>query len=191
MMHWKFTRALVRWLILGMLVLAPCCALAQDDGEPEYRVKLAFLYNFTQFIEWPTEAFSAPAAPLVICVAGRNPFQGEVDRGSRRRTADGHPIQIKQLGPTDDPRACQMIFVRSSAKRATGKMLEAVRGSSTLTVGESADFAAQGGVINFTLAESRLGFEINLDAALQTRAVISSKLLALAKIIKARAEVGR
>jgi hypothetical protein len=35
-----------------------------------------------------------------------------------------------------------------------------------------------------TLDENKLRFEINLDAAMQTRLRISSKLLALAKIVK-------
>jgi hypothetical protein len=51
-------------------------------------------------------------------------------------------------------------------------------------VGETKGFADLGGVINLTLDQDKLRFEINLDAAMQTRLKISSKLLALAKIIR-------
>jgi hypothetical protein len=63
-------------------------------------------------------------------------------------------------------------------------MLNGLRGSSILTVGESKGFAERGGVINLTLEENKLGLEINTDAAGQSHLKISSKLLALAKIVK-------
>jgi hypothetical protein len=101
----------------------------------------------------------------------------------RSRTAAGHPIEVKRLRPGDDPRACQMVFVRASEKRWAEKMLSALRGSSTLTVGESRGFAEQGGVINLRIEHDKVRFEINREVAVQNRFKISSKLLALAKIV--------
>jgi hypothetical protein len=77
-----------------------------------------------------------------------------------------------------------MIFVRASETKAAAKILAHSRGSSTLTVGEAVGFAARGGIINLTLEENRLRFEVNIDAAAQTRLRISSKLLSLAKIVR-------
>ncbi len=176
------------WVVLlgcGMLLLTPWPALSQIDDSAEYRVKLAFLYNFAQFIQWPSQAFHDPGAPLNICVAGPDPFQGEIEQSLRGRTAGGHPIKITRLKPDDDPRACHIIFVRASEKKMAGKILAALKGSSTLTVGESKGFAEQGGDINLILDENKLHFEVNLDATTQTPLKISSKLLALARIVKA------
>ena len=167
-------------LILG----APLKARSQSSDEGEYRVKLAFLYNFAQFIEWPTDAFHDAASPLVLCVAGEDPFQGEIEQSLRGRTVSGHPIEIKRLRATEDARSCHMVFVRATERKLAQKLLIAVKGSSTLTVGETKGFADLGGVINLTLEQNKLRFEINLDAATQTRLKISSKLLALAKIVK-------
>jgi len=170
--------------IYCLILFAPATGLAQKDDEAEYRVKLAFLYNFAQFTQWPSEAFHDPSSPLTLCVAGPNPFQGEIEQGLRGRTVGGHPVEIKRLKPNDNPRACHMIFVRASEKKLAEKLLVEVQGSSILTVGESKGFENLGGVINLTLEENKLRFEINLDAARQTRLKISSKLLALAKIVK-------
>jgi hypothetical protein len=171
-------------VICFVLIAVSPHAFAQGNNEGEYRLKLAFLYNFAQFVQWPPEAFHDPAAPLTLCVAGQDPFQGEIEQSLSGRTVGGHPIEIKRLRPNDDPRACHMIFVRASEKRVAGKLLAALKGSNTLTVGETKGFADLGGVINLTLDENKLRFEINLDAAMQTRLRISSKLLALAKIVK-------
>jgi hypothetical protein len=95
-------------------------------------------------------------------------------------------VGIRKLRPSDDPRACQMIFVSTSDKRVAEKIVAAVRGSSTLTIGETKGFAGLGGIINLTTEGNRLSFEINVDAARQTRLEISSNLLSLAKIVKSK-----
>lgn len=63
---------------------APPSALSQSDDDAEYRVKLAFLYNFAQFIQWPPEAFHNPTSPLTFCVSGPDPFQGETEHPQQR-----------------------------------------------------------------------------------------------------------
>jgi len=177
------------WAFLWPLV---CCVLlaalphafAQSNDEGEYRLKLAFLYNFAQFVQWPSDTFRNAGAPLTICVAGNNPFQGDLEQSLRERMAGSHPIQVRRLKPDDDPRACQMIFVRAGENGAALRILIEQKNSSTLTVGEAKGFAERGGMINLTREEKRLRFEVNLNAAAQSRLKISSKLLALAKIVK-------
>jgi len=181
----------VLWTALGLLAWAvllfnPLRACAEADDESEYRVKLAFLYNFAQFVEWPADAFRDPAAPLTICVAGQDPFEGEIGQGLRGRTAGGHLVEIRKLKRDENPRGCHMIFVRAGDRKLAGRLLADLRGSSTLTVGETKGFADLGGVINLVVEENKLRFEINLGAARQTRLKLSSKLLALATIVKTR-----
>jgi len=181
-----------RWAWLCLLICLPLTiphpAFSQNDDEGEYRVKLAFLYNFAQFIQWPAEAFRGPSAPLSLCVAGPNPFQGGIEQALRGRTVGSHPIEIKRLKSNDDPRACHIIFVRAGERKSEERVIAAVKGSRTLTVGENKDFAGLGGVINLTLEGDKLRFEINLDSATQTPLKMSSKLLALAKIVKVKGD---
>jgi len=170
-------------LLCSALMLGSARAGGENDDDGEYRLKLAFIYNFAQFTQWPPEAFRDPAAPLTVCVVGQDPFAGEMEQTLHGRRAAGHPVEIKRLKLEDDPKGCHMIFVRANEKRAAGKILSAVRGSNTLTVGESRGFAELGGVINLVLDDNKLRFEVNLNAATQSRLRISSKVLALAKIV--------
>ena len=49
------------------------------NGESvEYPVKLAFLYNFAKFVEWPANSYSSPDAPLSICIVGHDPFSHDI-----------------------------------------------------------------------------------------------------------------
>jgi hypothetical protein len=52
-----------------------------------------------------------------------------------------------------------------------------------LTVGETEGFAVQGGIINLTVEEDKVHFEINPVAAERAGLKISSKLLSMAKIV--------
>ena len=182
--HWQRIGLVFGLLVCSAVLCQPSGVLAQPADDAEYRIKLAFLYNFAQFVQWPAEAFHDPAAPLMLCVAGQDPFKREIEDGLRGRTAGGHPIEIRRLKPGDDPRSCHMVFVPANEKKVASNMLEALKGSNTLTIGETKGFADLGGVINLTVEENKLRFEINLDAAMQTQLKISSKLLALAKIVK-------
>jgi len=163
---------------------APQPAWAQSDDDAEYKVKLAFLYNFAQFIQWPPDAFPDSHAPLTVCIAGADPFRTEVEQDLRGRAVGGHPIEIRKLKSNDPPAGCHIIFIPAGEKKMAEKLVAAAKGSNTLTVGETKGFADLGGVINLTVEENKLRFEINLDAAMQTRLKISSKLLALARIVK-------
>jgi len=178
---WK---AALLWAVICVLAVAPRHGFSQTDGDGEYRVKLAFLYNFAQFVQWPDSAFQNANSPLTLCVAGQDPFQGEIEQSLRGRAVGGHPIEIRRLRATDEPRACHMIFVPAGETRLAERILARVKGSSVLTVGETKGFADFGGIINLTLNQNKLRFEVNLDAATQTQLKISSRLLALAKIVK-------
>lgn len=180
---WK-ERAALGFLACGLLFGSTPRTFSQSEGDGEYRLKLAFLYNFARFVEWSADAFPDERAPLTICVVGEDPFQGGIAQNLRGRTVAGHPISIRRLKPGENPRTCQMVFVRAGGKRAAEKILPSLKASSTLSVGESQGFAERGGVINLALEENKLHFEVNLGAAAETRLRISSKPLALARSVK-------
>jgi len=58
--------------------------------------------------------------------------------------------------------------------------LEALRGSSVLTVGEAEGFARRGGAIELRKEGDEIHFEINVDAAERAELQVSAQLLKLA-----------
>jgi hypothetical protein len=76
-------------LVLCCLILDPLYALSSEQQTLEYPVKLAFLYNFTKFIEWPSDAYRVPAAPLSICIVGSDPFSQDLEEDLRARAVGG------------------------------------------------------------------------------------------------------
>ena len=76
-----------------------------------------------------------------------------------------------------------MVFVPVTAEDQATRIVKGLKGSSTLTVGETEGFAVQGGIINSTAEGNELRFEVNLLAAERAGLKISAKMLALAKIV--------
>jgi hypothetical protein len=158
-------------------------ALSLNGESAEYPVKLAFLYNFTKFVEWPADSYSDPGAPLAICIVGHDPFSPDIEGTLRTRTAWGHPVQVLSTKPAETLSMCHMVFIPVTEKDQAGRIVRNLRGSSTLTVGETDGFAAMGGIINLTVEKSAIHFEINRLAADRAHLKISARLLTLAKIV--------
>ena len=159
-------------------------AHAQAEGVGEYQVKAAFLYNFAKFVDWPPNPPTNARDPILLCIAGNNPFGKILEQNILGKTANGHPFMIRRFRREEDARGCQILFTGSSDQTYIRSLLAILKGSSVLTVGETAGFLRLGGIIRFTLEENKVRFEINVDAAERARLKISSKLLLIAKVVR-------
>jgi hypothetical protein len=157
----------------------------------EYPIKLAFLYNFAKFVEWPSDSYRDPNAPLEICIVGHDPFSPDSERELQTRTVAGHPVEVLTLKPTDALRVCHMVFIPITENDHADRIVRGLKGSSTLTVGEAEGFAVMGGIINLTVEGNKVHFEVNRLAADRAGLRISSKLLSLAKIVTERDHRGK
>ena len=153
---------------------------AQDAQPTEYQVKAACLFNFAKFVDWPSPAFPQPASPIVIGILGEDPFRDALQNTIRDKTVDDHPLVIKQLGSQAEATNCHILFISTSEKPRLAQILEGLKGSSVLTVGEMERFTENGGMINFVLDGTKIRFQINKEAATSAGLKISSKLLSLA-----------
>ena len=156
------------------------------QSQDEYRVKAAFLYNFTKFVEWPGDAFVDGGGAFVIGLVGSDPFGPTLDQTVASKSVNGRQLQVRRLKPGQTPRGCQILFIGASERRRLPQILDSLRGLSVLTVSEMEQFNQLGGMINFVMEDSKVGFEINAVAADRAHLKISSKLLQLAKSGKGR-----
>src|ERR1700722_1575980 len=103
-------------IIASWLFLSPPIALSLNEETAVYPVKLAFLFNFTKFVEWPADSYRDPGAPLAMCIAGNDPFNSDLEGELRTRKVDGHPVEIRRLRPNDSLRVCHVVFVPVTEK---------------------------------------------------------------------------
>jgi len=165
-------------------VVVPRTATGQGDSVDEYKLKTAMLYSLINFVEWPDSAYSDRQAPILLCILGRDPFEISLTSTVLQETANGRSVFVRHLQNDKEVRGCQVLYISSSERKTAERILSTLTGSSVLTVGEMTQFAEHGGMIQFSLEDQRVHFEINLDAASRAGLKISSKLLALAQIVK-------
>jgi len=87
-------------------------------------------------------------------------------------------------GGTQDAHRCQILFIGAAEWKRTRAMPEGLQRHGVLTVGETDDFTALGGIIGFKLDGARVRIQIALETAERAKLRISSKLLNLAEIVK-------
>jgi len=175
-------------LLLAFLLLPWPTSGAQGEGFDEYRAKAGFLAAFPNFIEWPPETFPSEHAPLLLCVFGDFSFGTSLAEVTRAASVRGRRVEIRWQHKEQDLRTCQVLFVSRSEAKHYGRIFKAVEGVSVLTVGETPDFLASGGAIDFLIAEDKLQFEVSIGAAAGAHLTISSHMLALARHVVTNTE---
>jgi len=184
------------WLLAGFLTAAFPPALVLADAVPraqltqEYLLKAAFLFNFAQFVDWPTDAFVDGATPITIAVLGDDPFGATLDETVANELAHNRRLVVRRYRNVDEIEACHILFIGASQMNRLERIPEKLATRSVLTVGEGPDFTAHSGIIAFELKQRRLRLRINLTAANAARLTISSKLLRQADIVGAKG-IGR
>ena len=182
-------------LITIAIVILPSLGLqahAQDSSvSSEYLIKAGFIYNFANLVQWPSTAFTQPDSPIVIGILGEDPFGTVLDRVLAGKKVNGRIFLVKRLKSASDLRECHIVFVSSSEMAHLGEAIHLVKGMPILTIGEIPGFAKRGGIINLFLEDNKVHFEVNVEAAKEADLNISSRLLALARIVQEPATDGK
>ncbi len=163
--------------VLVSVWLAGNASVATAEQYDEYTIKAALLYNFTKFVEWPLQR--SPGHHFNICVYGDDPYGNRLDALEEREASNITIYRHRIL--KDSITNCQIVFI---AEASEGHVVEAIalfRNRPVLTVGETRDFVAQGGIIGLIREHDRIKFEINLAAADEAGLEMSSQLLRIAR----------
>jgi len=169
-------------LLLAMASVAPLAgpARAEVPSAPEYQLKAVFIYNFDQFVDWPDGAFPKADSPLVITVLGDNPFGTVLEQVTRGKQIRGHEIVVRYAQDVAKIGQTHVLFVGAPYNQNPSEVLQKLTG--VLTIGDTDNFTAAGGMIRFYSERSKLRFEINTRAADKAGIKVSAKLLHLAKM---------
>lgn len=178
-------------LLLLVLLVSSSGVGAQANSPSEYQVKAAFLFSFAKFIDWPPSSFASPQSPFSICILGADPFGPAIDEALRGKTIGDRAVVVRRAREPGEVRHCQIVFISSSENHRLAEILSSLQGASVLVVGDADHFADSGGTIGLMLEQNRIRFTINTDAAQGAGLKISSKLLALARIVRGAPESGR
>jgi hypothetical protein len=166
-------------LLIIVVFLGPVLLAQAARTTTETELKAAFVYNFAKFVTWPDD--SGSKKPLVIGVLGDPELGLTLQELLEGKTLGGRPLSVAVFGSIKELRATEVLFIHADRKQTLETALRAIAGLPVLTVGESADFADLGGVVQLVREGRKMRFDVNVGAAEQAGLRIQAQLLKLAR----------
>lgn len=135
---------------------------AADSNNLEYKLKAAFIYNFIKFTKWPkTTKCNSKDNPLVLCVAGTNPFGNALDPLAHKKVADRQIVLVHAPIVDDLQHLCNCHVVFVAATPSSALFIQALEQQQVLTISDEAGFCKHGGCIELREQNGKIRFIIN------------------------------
>jgi len=112
----------------------------------ENQIKTAYLYQFTQFVEWPSGVFETAQSNFLLCVLGTSPLDKHLKLLSGRKHGS-HPIVIRYPQTDKEVRGCHLLYVGKISVQREAAILKQYKNTPLLMVSSRADFVRRGGTI--------------------------------------------
>ncbi|HLP42760.1 MAG TPA: YfiR family protein, partial [Fibrobacteria bacterium] len=94
---------------------------------PEYLIKAAYLYQFLQYVTWPTDSFPSRDSPIVIGILGQDPFGEAIDRVVEGRRAMGRSIEVRRVTLEEAAAGCHVVFMAREERALLSHWLRRLR----------------------------------------------------------------
>jgi hypothetical protein len=142
-----------------------------------------------RFVEWPSTAV-ADSDSLHICVLGEDPFGEALDATLAGGDIAGKSITAVRISHPEESKNCRILFISLSESSRLSQILLTLDKTPVLTVSNTPHFVERGGMIEFTLEQGKVRFEVNLAVSSGAGLTLSSDLLKLAKRVTNKTRAG-
>lgn len=157
-----------------------------DDALPEYQIKAAFLHHFVRYSEWPKEALGEKTDPIELLIIGKSPFGSVLKTTFDGKTLHDRKVVIRYAQAVPEKITAHLVFVTGIGAKEEEGLRKRCRKKPILLIGDEKGFAARGSCANFYVEKKKVRFEVNLEEVKSSGLTISSQLLKLATIVKAK-----
>ncbi len=154
----------------------------QQITAEEEKLQALYIWQFLQFIEFPTPA--NPQETFVIGVLGTTRVENYLQETVRQKQlGEGRNVELRRLASVDDALRCNAVFIAPGETIRTTQLLAKTRNKPILTIGRDDAFLDKGGLINFYVESAKVRFEYNAEEIPFSKLRFSSKLLRLGKSV--------
>jgi hypothetical protein len=164
----------ILYIVSAIIIVAGTSYRPAVPDTQEYILKAAFLYRFTDYVDWGN---NNSGTDFTIAVLGKSGITDPLIEIAKEKKAQGKRIVIKEYQNINDIGDCQILFVSNDYKGGIEPVVSKLNTKPILIVAEQTDACSKGAHINFLVSENKLKFEINMNAAAIAGLKISSQLL--------------
>lgn len=184
-MRW---RGIVAGSVLVVALLAVGIAgFARNSARDRESLEAAFIYQFTQYVEWPSESFESTNDHFGIGVVGDAELYERLVDVVANKQVGNRPLDTFYVDHPSELPSAQIVYIGSEVVPEVTAS-DSWPQPSALTVSGAEGFTRAGGIIRIYEQDQRLRIEINIDAAERSQLKISSKLLGLATVVRDEAQ---
>ena len=174
---YRFFRFLICLLtVVGVVQTSVCHAQRKVES-----LKAAYIYYFVRFTEWHYSVKRNDSDTTILCYdASDRLLEKELAAIAQKSKNDRSPLEVLVLDNVSSKTISRCDMSYFSNENYAQLIEEGFSDLGLLTITDASGEHYKG-IINFSLENSRLGFEINRAKARESKLTISSKLLSLAK----------
>jgi hypothetical protein len=168
--------------LCALFTAVACCCYCNRLAAaiPELDMRSAYLYNFAQFADWP--ANDQPSFNICTLEKVAESLSPDV---LANKTVHGKKIKLSQFSESADITECQMVYLNTPDSSYSAKIAKKLSTEHVLTVGEDGSGNGNGpGIINLSVKNNRLVFDLDLAKARKANISLSSKLIPLAQKVR-------
>jgi hypothetical protein len=164
-------------LALALALLLPTSAYAQAAAE--YAAKAAFIYNIALFSNFP----SGNTGLIRLCVLGRDPFGGILNSLDGKRLGEARMTIAYPRSEGEALKQCQIVFISASEADNIATLADSGKEAGVMTISDTKGAARKGIMLELSVEDKRIAFEVNGEAARRANIALSSKVLRLARAV--------
>jgi hypothetical protein len=177
--------------VLCAALCVPRDAIAADPDDRQLQVEAAFLVNFVRYTDWPPRRLGPAGSPYIVSVIGSEDDASDMAAvAAAAGFIGGRRIEVRRVAPASLAnratagalQASHVVFVREDSGVRVATVRRLLGAAPVLTVGDSAGFAAAGGMLGLVRVQQHLAFEANPDEIRSAGLMVSAKVLKLARI---------
>lgn len=178
--YWKKS---VWWIVVAFCFVQAYAQVPDPSvSVSEYKVKYAFLWGQSKYIQWPK---SNTERPFVIAFYRSIPHEAIIGEIASKREIHSRQILVKLFDGKDKIERCDVLYFPADTSDVEMRdILTSLRGKTVLTIGEHAKFCGYGGVLSYTINEQgKLDFELNPAAAKRQGLQVDARITRLARTL--------
>jgi hypothetical protein len=162
-------RKAILFLLIGLF--GSFVVSAQED-----MFKALFMYNFTKYLEWPSEYKNGD---FVITVVGNSGLVAELEKLASKKKVGNQTIVVNKVNNASEIGKSHIVYLTTSKSSELGTLKSSLSTKPTLIVTDKNGLAKEGAGINYVMQDGKQKFEINPGAVESTGLKLHNSLVAL------------
>lgn len=172
---------IVKRVVLVILVLIACPSAAQQAPD-EHALRAAMVFNLMLFVDWPAATLDqAPQIRLCFISESSETTRAFNSLGGRQLKSRG--LEVHRRGPLAALGDCHAVYLDDLPSDLIADKLASIAAQPVLTLASS---PGSGAMIDVTLIDNRLVFDVSADTLRRAGLSLASRVMQLARNVHRR-----